>query len=1306
MTTPNPSASLFKRCCAAVVAAALVLQPMGAYAVTLSEVPLQSVNPVKPNIMLTIDDSASMNNEYLPDFVGEGDTSISFSPAIYCRDNFLSIFGPNGTCGLAAAGVVRQADPPIRSKDFNGQFYDPTATYLPGTTAATPPGNELPCQGTNTACNGPWTAVYSDGFAGFPAANTSATTNLVSGYPDTVWCNVPTPDAAGIATAYSSSDGSVCRFNGRAYAALTTVTPPIPAIAAGYNYPNRFSIATGSAQANCPNQSGPAGNPNFNPNCFTTAATVFGNPYYYTISKVQFCSDPDPNNTHFGGTTCRAKPDTTFKYVRYGTSATLALDPQAFTRVDITPTGFLVNGVAAANPSGRTYADEMTNFARWYAFDRTRLLAMKTAAGRGFSPLGQNVRVGFHTLAENATLFQNVNVFDPSHKTGWFTNLYAVTPPPGAQTPLPDALFRIGEYFANGNSGLPGATDPLDATTGQCQKNSHILATDGYWNVPLSLGDVGNQDNIIPNTPAPIQNWTPGDHFPSPYWEGPNNHTVNTLADIAMKYWITDLRPALADNVQDPDAPWQHVTLYGVSIGAVGTVDAAGFAAIQAGGDWPVPAPNDPTTIDDLWHASINGHGFFSNAANPQELANAIAAIVLATTGFSGTATSVGIASAQFNANNTFGYLTSSDDTFAGNVVKYALDAATGAILVDASGNPINAAIWSVQPVLDAQVAGTGWDTNRRILTMNDVSRSPVPFRLSNLSPAQQTSLTAGWTALSLTVSAQNLVNYLRGDKTNEGLALGQFRRRTHVLGDIAGSAAVVVGAPTEPYSDPGFSDFVNTQSTRTSTVYVGANDGMLHAFNDSSASNGLAGPDSAKETWAYMPAAVFNNGDPNDPSHAADPAFELGALGYTGTPLFSHKFYVNATPRVWDIDLANSNTSTPPTSGNNWRTMLVGGLGAGGRAVYALDVTTPVTAPGVGDTEASLATRNVVRWEFTDVNDLGYVYDSPTLVKTLAYGWVILVASGYNSPSGKGFLFVIDPTTGTVLKKLGLPNDNGTAANPTGLGAVRAFVASRKNPIVLQAYSGDLNGNVWRFDLSSADPAQWKTELIATLTDAGGNAQPITTGIRIEIDQNNGVDRYLFIGTGQLLSQADLSNQNSRTVTNSAYVIRDGTRDIPDPAPATPYSRIGGVLNTVDPTSTNGFTGPATGRGWYIDAPDSSWRVTDLSADVQSVVFVFSKAQTSDPCAGALTSILFARDYTSGASTLLQGGTTGSANLLASAPVPEGIAGITLVQGTTGNIGVQITTNRSRVFQIAINVPGGAPLRHRVSWRLIASRD
>ena len=1273
--------------CTAAVAASMLLQPLVSYAATitptLSESPLQGMNPVKPNIMYTMDDSGSMGWDFLPDY-----TAFVSSSIYHCRD---------GQCGGATSApssgyVFSQYDPPIRSNAYNGVFYDPTATYNAGKKSD---GTGLPFEKT---APGTWTAVYTNGYKGYPAAATSGTINLApttgtptaalsttsGSYPDTIWCMKSTGSTADYKTA--DTDGSVCRRNGRPYNRVTVGATVTPAIAAGYNYPNNTNPpVTCVGTEKCK---------------FTNRYTVYGFPYYYTISQVQYCSANDANG--WGTSPCVSQWDaTTYKYVRYGTGAP-TFDPQAFTRVDIMPSGFLVNGVAAPNPSGLTYAAEMNNFAKWYAFYRTRVQSNQAAAGIAFSALDQASRVGFHTLWENSTLFTNIADFTTANKQTWFTKLYAVAPNNG--TPLPDAVWRIGELYSGNTAatGLPGATDPLSPITGKCQPNYHLLSTDGYWNSALSYATRGNDDKTVPslaNLPGQT-GFSPASQFPRPYFEGPTAYS-NSLSDLAMYYWIRDIRPTVPDQLKDSIAPWQHVTLYGLSIGARGTVPyPTGIDSITSGAlNWPNPTTGGPEAIDDLWHAAANSRGKFFNAKNAQQLAEAVVSSLADFTDAAGTGTGVGMAGAQLSVTNQYAYKTSFETGLWGDLKKYTLDITTGVLPIDANGNPLSPPIWSAVTQLDAQGAGTGWDTKRRIITRNDATNAAVPFRLANLSAAQKASLNAGWSSVSPQPTSQLVLNYLRGDRSNEGIDTTNFRPRAHLLGPIAYSGAVPVGPPSLPYTDgtnPGYDEFKSTYASRAPAVYVGAGDGMVHAFDDTAANGG-------KETWAYIPKAMYIGGDPNDSAHAPAPAFQLGALTFRrgGIPLYSNKFYVNATPRIWDVDFTNTNvpnTSGPPPSGNDWRTLLVGGLGAGGRAIYALDVTNPVA---LTDTEAAVASSGRALWEFTE-NNLGYVFDQPTLVKTYRYGWVVLVTSGYNNPGGKGFLYVLNPSNGALLKKLALPGDTGTDTAPTGLSTIRAFVLSRKDPYVLQAYGGDLNGNVWRFDLSNADDSKWKVEKIAHLTDPNNKVQPITTGVRIEIDQNNNVDRYIFVGTGKLLDQPDLPDTS---VINSLYVIKDGTRTTPEPAPGTPYSRAN--LNAVDGSAIGGFATSPTGRGWYQDAlsPDQKI-VTDVYADVNIVVYAFSYP-SADPCLGVLSATLFARDLTSANSVLenAPGGAGGS--IVASVDILAGLAGAALVQAEVTAtdyappIQVQVTTLVGQVLSFGVHLSSAAGSRHRVSWRL-----
>ena len=1271
MKLTRPSA--FRKYCASVVAVALLLQPLGAYAAPtkLSEIPLQGIDLTKPNIMYTMDDSGSMAVPTLPDYL------LDASAFFACRN------GAGAAAFCTAAGFFAlEGRPPYASSSVNKIYYDPSITYRVGKMAD--PSKDLPFEDTRP---GTWTRVYKDGFAGYPGPNLGGTIDLTTEYPDEVYCWKPdafdgtAPSAADLATA--NTNGSVCRYNGKAYKAFSIGSVTTAAVAAGYNYPN---AATGTCS-----------NSDTGKCVFDQRVQVTGSPYYYTISSVQFCPTPDAKGWGIASSACGSRWTPTNRYVSYGGGG---FDPAAFFRVDIDPTD----------------KKQMDNFAIWYAFAHTRILAMKTAGGIAFSSLGNDParvesRVGFNTLNTFKANFLNIQDFKEPYKTAWFTNFYSAIPT--GVTPSLDAIWRVGEYFSNRGAaaGLPGAVDPLDPVTGKCQLNFHLMSTDGYWNqtgLTPYVDRIGNQDLLVPATlPGPVPGFVPGAPFPPPYREG-SSSANSTMSDYAMQYWVNDIRPDLDNRVKDPVAPWQHVTFYGLSIGAEGTLDSnlrtpsgdGPPASIVSGlSEWPRPANNTATAIDDLWHAAVNSRGKYLNAQNAEELARAmVKAVGDFTAQPPGTGTGVGIAGAQITATKKYGYLTSyAPIDWSGDVRKYALDPATGAIPVDKDGIPLKLPLWSAATQLDAQAAGTGWKLNRRIVTINDASNAVVGFRLANLSTAQQASLNAGWSIVTPTPTALDVLNYLRGDNSNVGDGTANFRARTHILGDIVYSGAVPVGAPGQPYDDagnPGYTDFASSKSSRTPMVYVGGNDGMVHALDDSVTA------DAGKETWAFIPSVLFSNGDPNvtkfDPKSKSSIAFQLGALTYRrgGIPLFSHKFRANVTPRVWDIDFANTNTNKPPKTGNDWRTILVGGLGAGGRSVYALDVTTPVLAT---ESEGDIASSGRVLWEFTDEH-LGYVFDAPTLVKTQRYGWVVLVTSGYNNEDGKGRLFVINPKDGTLLKTLS--TGVGSDDDPSGLSTIRAYTPSRKDPYVLQAYGGDLKGNVWRFDLSDPDEDKWRVDLIAKLTDASGKAQPITTGVRIEIDQNNNVDRYLFVGTGKLLHQDDLKDA---TVTNTIYVIRDGTRTAAEPAPKTPYSRKD--LNAVDGSSTGGFSGAATGRGWYQDASDPKEKIgTDVFADVQTVVYSFAKP-SSDPCESALTSTLFARELNTGNSVIQSAG---------GAVVPSiadigAIAGVALIQGlagtgssASGDVRVQVTTMKGQVFSFGVNLAGGTASKHRVSWRLL----
>ena len=285
------------------------------------------------------------------------------------------------------------------------------------------------------------------------------------------------------------------------------------------------------------------------------------------------------------------------------------------------------------------------------------------------------------------------------------------------------------------------------------------------------------------------------------------------------------------------------------------------------------------------------------------------------------------------------------------------------------------------------------------------------------------------------------MLEYLRGSASNEGTATLNFRTRISPLGDIVDASPKYVGIPNLPYqdfADPGYSAFKTAQATRSAMVYVAANDGMLHAFADS---NGT-------EKFAYIPRVLFRT---SENAGLAALTLKEGAL-----PPFVHHFYVDSTPKVVDVDFGSQ----------NWHTILVGGLGKGGNAYYALDVTSPDSVL----TEANAASD--VLWEFTD-SDLGYTYGAPIITKTAGFGgkWVVIVPSGYNNPSGVGKIWVLDAKTGAVLTTLS--TGFGSSTSPSGLAQIAGFTQDYHNYMTDEVYGGDQYGNVWRFDLRDPDADQ-----------------------------------------------------------------------------------------------------------------------------------------------------------------------------------------------------------------------------------------
>jgi len=574
------------------------------------------------------------------------------------------------------------------------------------------------------------------------------------------------------------------------------------------------------------------------------------------------------------------------------------------------------------------------------------------------------------------------------------------------------------------------------------------------------------------------------------------------------------------------------------------------------------------------------------------------------TTSFSTSLPQVSVAgnasyAAQFDAENWTGEVSAE---------QLAFDASTG--------EPSRTAAWSFSAKLATQLTGTGWDTGRRVVTWNPATSAGVPFRAGNVSSTQLAALDSAYRTGN---DSTDYLNYLRGERLHEqaSTATGSskaYRTRTGLLGDVVGSKARPVGPPSLPLSNasnPGYGAFKATWASRPTVVYVGANDGMLHAVNGA-----LTGTDAGREMFAYVPSGLF-----------AGPTAAPGTNGLAalGNPSFVHHYYVNATPGVFDIDF---NRTYGASGAADWRSVLIGGLGKGGRSYYALDVTNPA-----GMSTETLAAAKVL-WEFTDA-DMGYTYGEPTVVKTRKYGWVVILPSGYNNTGSQGYFFIVNPRTGALLEKIG----TGAGA---GLAHANAFVIDRSDGVADAAYAGDLLGNVWRLDLTpQSDPYAAPTR-IATLTNASSQPQPVTTRPVIEVDPKTG-RRFVMLGTGVMLDNSDIGS----TVQNTFYAIVDGkasrfnaSSDLPASIsfPIT-RNKLADNTNLLDDISYD----LETQIGWYIElgtggSGSVGWRVVNDPSSAFGIVTFAATLPNGDACNPSGISRIYAVNFGTGKSVLVSG--------------------------------------------------------------------
>lgn len=799
--------------------------------------------------------------------------------------------------------------------------------------------------------------------------------------------------------------------------------------------------------------------------------------------------------------------------------------------------------------------------------------------------------------------------------------------------------------------------------------------------------------------------------------------------------------------------------------------------------------------IDDMWHAALNSRGKFFAASNPGELIRALQEIIASVIAQSTSSTPASL-SLPLLTFGTSGYAAGYDSTdWAGKLVREEVDVNTGEAGAEAawdSGCMLTGGTFDEVTRVCSAPTGAPWGagyapearnpSDRRIVTMKAVGtegeRVGIPFRWGDIDDAPElvnglrqdpldeihcdVDSTEPEEVAACDTYAQQRVDYVRGMRTNESTPTPRFRARSSVLGAVINAQPWYLSSPRGGYydtfpcpasADPddrqacspetkafnddpanGYTSYQFDNFDRSPYVYVGSNDGMLHAFDAAS----------GEESWAYVPSTLITN------RRLARSTADTAGL----TP------GVDSRPLEADVFL-----------NGRWRTILLGSLRLGGRGVFAIDVTNP---PVTGETEGQVASR--ILWEFDSgaprqagdpdpalcavgvrsCASLGYTYDS-TNVARIHYQnrWVALVSSGYfpeqgqdaanpedaNDPAARRTsLLVIDMETGQLIREL--PTSIATQDLPSGF---RTYGLS--TPVVYDlagdqiddiVFAGDLAGNLWRFDLSDNNPVNWKVDLMFTTYGDGGAAnvgdQPIVfnpTALRDPVTRGP----IVVFGTGKYLGRDD---RTSAIPEQAFYGIRDygtGSSQYPirvnqlitqhlEQAPAdaqgnaertlTGWDAPTGIFPTGTPAmhlgSVDGDGNPIivkeVANGWRMPlaiAIDPGERADRRAVPLYTlnVAVLYSLIPKSDdPCDPGRRYGIMAIEAATG-STVFPGGSgqapgTGVVGVATTTDVPPGDP----VQKRGGGIGGLVIPGLPQDIQDKINEAVVLPPWHRGAWR------
>ena len=853
------------------------------------------------------------------------------------------------------------------------------------------------------------------------------------------------------------------------------------------------------------------------------------------------------------------------------------------------PTSFGDSRVTRAKNLAKT---EQINFANWFSYYRSRERTAKAAVTQVIAT--SSARMGMATLHHNNGVGVAIaDMTNSSNKQTLLTNIVKINSNNG--TPLRNGLNWVGQYFDNAsttpsNLNLGTQTKPIlpEDQGGACQQNFTMLMTDGQWN-GSTPSNIGHQDKTVDN------------NF---IWPAHRDATQNTLADVAMKWYKTDLATALpnkvpvqvGDNTQNLDQNnQQHLVTFGVAFGPTGTLTSDPTDRTQTF-SWPTPSSNAIETVDDLRHAAYNGRGLFLSAKKPEELVASLQSVINNIESREGSSSAVAFNMSTLST-NTLVFFAGFDTTrWTGTLDAYSIDPNTG----DISANKT----WSAADKLNTRT-NTDMINNRVIYTWGlDAAgnNNGVLFNWATTNPHPAAEILADLTVnpdttIELTpfTESQQRLNFVRGDTTNN--AVGLYRDRTSRLNDIINSAPLYVAETSQAIT------------TREPMVYVGANDGYLHGFSASS----------GQELIAYIPSAVTSTLDNN-------------GLHYLTESDYQHKYYVDGEVVSADVFINKSSGSLGSPA---WRTALVGALRGGGQGIFALDVTNPSQF-----TNTNAAAESAVLWEFTNQDDaaLGFTYSTPEIVLMNNNQWAVVTGNGYNATGTNTaqlmIIFIekgIDGqwSAGDYIK---IDTAEGTSSNKNGL-STPANIDLDNNGTIDRIYAGDLLGNMWAFDVSDSDTTKWVIAGGSPLFSAG-STKPITMkplvskpeATWIADTSSNTPNLMVYFGTGQYIASGDVANIDQQ----SFYGIHDAGTTVLQTAlveqtfltAANSTTRLLSQ-NTVDYSSKS---------GWIINLTQEAGERVVVDAFVLEGLVFFNTMTPSDiPCSGGGSSWLMAVDKKTG---------------------------------------------------------------------------